>query len=331
MKPLIERKITYVIIDENIITRYPFKEYLQPGRFYILKATEENKTMGKAEEIIDEIIKMDSKKNTLLIAIGGGIVQDLTCFIASILYRGINWVLVPTTLLAQTDSCIGSKSSINYKHFKNLVGTFYPPSEIIVSPTFLDSLTMKDYCSGLGEIVKIQLMISQDNYRDFSDNVEKLLNRDYNLLMTFVKRTLAYKKGLIEEDEFDAGIRNILNYGHTFGHAIETSTEYFVPHGQAVSIGILIANKISEKMGLITKQYEEEVFSTIVKIISPEFKKSQILETERIVSSMKMDKKFTGTHNCILLGEGGARMHKNVEETLIKDAMDEVRTQLEKQ
>lgn len=304
---------------------YNFESKLPPQRYYILNAIEENKTLNVGERIIDELIKMDSKKKTTLIAIGGGIVQDLTCFIASILYRGIDWVLVPTTLLAQTDSCIGSKSSINYKKYKNLIGTFYPPSEIVNCMQFLKTLSKRDYFSGLGEIVKIQLMISKSNFYDFKENLDKIIDRDYTELLRFIKRTLEYKKKLIELDEFDTGIRNTLNFGHTFGHAIESATHYYVPHGQAVSIGILIANRISIQQRLIDNMYEMEIQNCIQKIISPEYQISSVYNVDLILDSMKMDKKFTGSHNCILLTESnGAKMYSEIDENLIRTAMNYV-------
>ena len=320
---VLNKENTYAIIDRNILNNNLIPINLDRIPHYILDATEENKTLAKAEEIIDELIKLKSKKNTHLVAIGGGIVQDLTCFIASVLYRGIDWTLVPTTLLAQTDSCIGSKSSINYKHFKNLVGTFYPPTNIYISPRFLDSLTDKDYRSGLGEIIKIQLMKSKKDYLNFSDNVELLLSRDPSTVIQFIETTLDFKKKLIEEDEFDTGIRNTLNFGHTFGHAIETVTNYYVPHGQAVAIGVMIANKVSLKLGLIPREYEHEISTTLLKIISEEFKQKGLFDGKMIVSSMKMDKKYTGTHNCILLTDSGARMFKNVDESVLISSIDE--------
>ncbi len=319
----------YLIIDRNIIKNNLIRYDLERIPHYILDATEENKTLTKAEEIIDNLIQLKSKKNTHLVAIGGGIVQDLTCFIASILYRGIEWTLVPTTLLAQTDSCIGSKSSINYKHFKNLVGTFYPPTKIYISPIFLRSLTDKDYRSGLGEIVKIQLMKSESCYRSFAKEIDLLLTRDTPTVLKYIEATLDFKKQLIEEDEFDTGIRNTLNFGHTFGHAIESVTDYYVPHGQAVAIGLMIANKISVKKGLISESYERDISSTLSKIISKEFKQPGLLDVHKIVSSMKMDKKYTGAHNCILLTDCGAKMFKGVDEAVLIAGMEQALKDLE--
>lgn len=325
IEPLILGDNTYVIADENIIKLYPeIHKTVLKQHHTIIQATEENKTLETAEHIIDELIGMDSRKKTNLVALGGGIIQDLTCFIASTIYRGINWTLVPTTLLAQTDSCIGSKSSINYKQYKNIIGTFYPPTEIIICPLFLKSLTNRDYYSGLGEIAKIQLMISPENFFNFSKDLEKILKHDYLKTIEYMESTLSFKKNLIELDEFDTGIRNTLNFGHTFGHAIETTTNYYVPHGQAVSIGILIANKISVMNNLISSEYEQTVRVTLYRIISEEYKNGSIFNIDKIIRSMKMDKKYTGTHNCILLTEDGAKMFNNIPEKDIIQAMESV-------
>lgn len=315
----------YFIVDENILPHYQISDWLPEERTFIVTAVEENKTLDTASRIIDCLVTMDSKKKTNLVAIGGGIVQDITCFVASVLYRGINWTLVPTTLLAQTDSCIGSKSSINYKGFKNLLGTFYPPTKIVNCSIFLTGLSDKDYLSGLGEIAKIQMMRSKEDFRNFSNSLENILARDYEETYQFVNSTLGYKKMLIEEDEFDAGVRNILNFGHTFGHAIESATRYLVPHGQAVSIGIMIANHISVEKGLIDMDYCMEIENTLQKIISRDFKNPDLYSADDIIGAMKMDKKYTGAHNCILLTEEGAKMFEGVDTNSIRDAITQIK------
>jgi len=325
MSELIEKvshiENAYTIIDKNIYNMYKKDlNCLLEDNYYVLEATETNKTLDVAKTIIDKIVLLDSRKETKIVAIGGGITQDLSCFVSSIIYRGVKWYLIPTTLLAQTDSCIGSKSSINMTPYKNLLGTFYPPTEIFLCTDFLRSLPEKEYYSGLGEIIKCSLLSGQERFTEFANNLGRVLNRDYDRLKEEINKTLIYKRELIEADEFDMGIRNILNYGHTFGHAIESASEYKVPHGQAVSIGILIANNVSLGRGLISKEYNDSIAESVRRILSADLISDETFDLSKIISNMKKDKKYNKHHNCILLGPAGADKYP-VSETEISDSL----------
>jgi len=314
----------YVIIDKNVSDRYGtrLKDILGKN-VHFFDANENNKTIDGAKVIIEDMVQLESKKATSIIAIGGGITQDISCFIASILYRGINWYFVPTTLLAQTDSCIGSKSSLNLIPYKNVLGTFFPPKKIFICAEFLETLSDKEYNSGLGEIVKCALLEGKATFDALANNIDSVINRDYKNLQTEIKRTLNYKKELIEIDEFDNDIRNLLNFGHTFGHAMESVSEYKIPHGQAVSIGLLIANDISLQRGYISQEFNFSINNVIVKIISKNLLDEKYFDHEKILFSMKKDKKYSTTHNCILLEQNGANKHP-VQNLEIKSALRNV-------
>lgn len=291
----------FVIIDKTVYEKYNdvLKILYNNENLFVLDSKEENKTLQTAMEIINIMMKMESKRNTKLIAIGGGIVQDVSCFVATILYRGIDWYLIPTTLLAQTDSCIGSKSSINYNDSKNLLGTFYPPTKIFIDIGFLDSIQRREYYSGLGEVLKCSIMQGKNVYYEMKSNIDKILAGDKVTLIHEIKKTLAFKKSIIEIDEFDRNVRNIMNYGHTFGHAIESATEYAIPHGQAISIGIAIANEVSVNRGYITKEYASDIFEVIKKIVDSI---DIVPSSDSVLHFMKSDKKYRGgMHTCILL------------------------------
>ena len=295
----------FVVIDKIVHEKYGhiLEDLYDEGNLFVLDSREENKTLQAAMEIIDIMMKMESKRNTKLIAIGGGIVQDVSCFVSTVLYRGIEWYLIPTTLLAQTDSCIGSKSSINYNNSKNLLGTFYPPTKIFIDLGFLDSIQRREYYSGLGEILKCSIMQGKEVYYETRFNIDKILTGDKDALIHEIKKTLAFKKSIIEIDEFDRGIRNIMNYGHTFGHAIESATEYAIPHGQAVSIGIAVANEVSVNRGYITAEYANDIFGVLKKIID---NIDIVPPPESVLHYMKNDKKYKGgMHTCILLSGDG--------------------------
>ena len=308
----------FVVIDKIVYEKYGnvLEGLYDEENLFVLDSKEENKTLQTAMEIIDIMMKMESKRNTKLIAIGGGIVQDVSCFVATILYRGIDWYLIPTTLLAQTDSCIGSKSSINYNDSKNILGTFYPPTKIFIDVGFLDSIKRREYYSGLGEVLKCSIMQGKDAYYEMKSNIDGILAGDKVALTNEIKKTLTFKKSIIEIDEFDRDIRNIMNYGHTFGHAIESATEYAIPHGQAVSIGIAIANEVSVNRGYITAEYASDIFDVIKKMID---NIDIIPSSDSILHYMKNDKKYMGRmHTCILLsGDRVERMNDVKDEEVL--------------
>ena len=242
------------VVDENVWAMHKDNALkpLSACRLLIQHISEEGKSLVSVQMLYDRIVELAPKKNMRLVSIGGGITQDITGFVASTLYRGIKWTFIPTTLLAQADSCIGGKTSLNYKDFKNLIGTFYPPSEIYLSAGFLPTLKEGDYLSGLGEVAKLSIIGGKKDAENFAASLDELLRRNYLALLPLLRRSLAIKKGYIEEDEFDSDRRNILNFGHCFGHAIESATNFAVPHGTAVVFGMLLSNIAASRRGLLS-------------------------------------------------------------------------------
>ena len=209
------------------------------------------------------------------------------------MYRGIKWIFVPTTLLAACDSCIGGKTSLNFGKFKNLLGTFFPPDEILIQPDFFQTLSQADLMSGLGEIVKFHVMMGEKGLTEMEEIVDALLRKDKSMLSKTVIQSLNFKKTFIEEDEFDKGKRILLNFAHTFGHALEVSSNYEIPHGSAVALGMLAAGCVSEKRNLLDQKIQNRVLNIVKKIIS--FKlKLEWLNSEVLAKAIKMDKKQTG-------------------------------------
>ena len=243
------------IIDRKVFNLYEheFSSIILNFRYLLIDCNEENKTIDYSQNVINSLLSIKIRRNDRLIAFGGGITQDIVAFIASIIFRGIKWVFFPTTLLAQCDSCIGSKSSINFESYKNLIGTFKPPSDVFIYNKFLNSLTDSEIKSGIGEMFHYFLTDGTKLANELSLNYQKLFtNRDK--LFYFIYNSLIIKKKIIEIDEFDDSIRHIFNYGHTFGHALEAITNYSIPHGQAITLGLDIANYISCKMNIISKE-----------------------------------------------------------------------------
>lgn len=273
---------THFIIDKNVVNHLPYIPY----NSLIIEATEKAKSYENILPLIQKLANSGLKRNSKICGIGGGIIQDITCWVATTYMRGIPWTFVPTTLLAQADSCIGSKSSINLKSFKNILGSFNPPEAIAIDTSFLSTLTEGEIKSGLSEIVKLMIING-----DSSDIILKETNkRNFDYL---VFNALQIKKLFVEEDEFDRGIRNILNYGHCFGHAIESCTKFKIPHGVAVAMGMDIANHL-------TDETFADRFHPILHSLYSAYNDIP-LNITNILKAMKHDKKNTSSNLSIIV------------------------------
>ena len=243
-----------------IISDLFFKNILEKKltNVYYLDPTEDSKEISEVIKLLSEILKHYEELPKQIYSIGGGIIQDISGFIASMIKRGIKWTFIPTTMASQCDSCIGSKISLNLGGIKNQLGLFYSPEKVIVLPNLLNSLPVREYWAGFGEIMHyfIQKPNADDIAlaREYSDVLIKNLKPSTNLLTKVLNRSLNIKKKFIEVDEFDKSERKALNFGHTIAHALEYSTNNKIPHGIAVLIGIKIILNFSENMN----QYKSE-------------------------------------------------------------------------
>ncbi len=213
-----------------------------------IAADEEAKSLERMTDVIVQLRQRRATRATELIAVGGGVVQDVTAFVASIYMRGLPWTYVPTTLLAMTDSCIGGKSSINVGCYKNIVGTFYPPAAVLIDPALTATLSAEQRAAGLCEAAKICLCRGVDSFERYLA-MRPSLEADERTLAGVCDHSLRAKKWFIEVDEFDQNERLLLNFGHTFGHALEAASGFAVSHGIAVGLGMLAALRLGEAMG----------------------------------------------------------------------------------
>lgn len=303
----------YIIVDNKIKRLYEqhLSTSLNKFQHIGIDATEPQKSYQGIMPIIQILIEKGFRKNHRLVAIGGGITQDITAFIASIMYRGVQWIFFPTTLLAQGDSCIGSKTSINFGEYKNQVGGFYPPNKIFIYPNFIDTLSEAEMKSGLGEILHYFIVSGKEDFLLYRELYQKAF-ADKNALSKIIARSLEIKKKYIEVDEFDQNIRQVFNYGHSFGHAIESLTHYRVPHGIAVSFGMDMANFISVKMGLIPWKVRNEI-RAVVETIWDGYHIDDI-NIDLFKKALSKDKKNVGTKLGLILNKGYGKIFKNVME-----------------
>ena len=285
---LIDQENTITIIDSNVNKLYP---NLQRNSNTVIECTEEAKTLNGASIILSKLSFLKANVRTKLVVIGGGVLQDVVGFCASIYSRGVEYILVPTTLLAQTDSCVGGKTSINFESRKNILGTFYPPSQIIIYPEFLNTLNKVDYISGLGEIYKFHILQNKiDQFNPYSNIESMILNG------------LQYKIDILSRDEFDKGERKFLNYGHTFGHALESVSNHEIPHGLAVILGSMIATRLASKLEYQVNNYDI-ILDKGVSLIrdSKLVLKSEWFDLNKLLSIIKSDKKSTGKLTMVLV------------------------------
>lgn len=299
-----------IMIDANVRSLYRERvdEILDSSHHIVFEATEEQKSYLQLAPIIDALIQNGFKRNHRLIAIGGGITQDVVGFIASVMYRGVNWVFYPTTLLAQCDSCIGSKTSINFGKYKNQIGTFYPPLEVVIDLGFLDTLPDLAIRSGLGEMMHYYLIAGEQDFQRIRSEY-RLSLQDSQVLEGLIARSLEIKKGFIEIDELDRAERQVLNYGHSFGHAIETLTDYEIPHGVAVSYGMDVANFISVKLGYISEDLRQEIREVLaLNWAGEDFRAVDDLHS--FEEALRKDKKSVGSQVRVILTKGLGRMFK---------------------
>jgi 3-dehydroquinate synthase len=246
----------FIIIDLNVSRLWPQLNSHANHSMPVL-AIEENKTLSTCAELIEGLRAQGANRSSSFCAFGGGIIQDLATFTASVYMRGIQWTYVPTTLLGMVDSCIGGKSSINVGPYKNIAGNYYPPKKIIIDIDFCKTLDLSEFQAGLCEAIKICFAARGDQFEKylnlFSDQSIFLSSEQ---LLSVISLSLATKKQFIENDEFDFGPRLLLNFGHTFGHAIEAATDFKMTHGIAVGMGMLAEIKLAMLTGVVVLEAE---------------------------------------------------------------------------
>jgi 3-dehydroquinate synthase len=287
------------------------------GDLIIVETNEDLKSWRGLEKIFDEFAAKKVNTQTKLVVIGGGVLQDAVGFCASVYCRGIEYYLVPTTLLSQIDSCIGGKTSINYGSRKNILGTFYPPKEILICEDWLCGLSKENFCSGLGELFKFDILRNKIQ----ESKVVELISGNENVLH-HIYESLNYKISILEIDEFDKKERKYLNFGHTFGHALEITSNYKLSHGYAVVIGCLIALKISVDF----YNYDKEDFALALNLAKIILKNTINIEEnwfdyDSLMECVKSDKKNTGFLNMVLLKDNKPVIQKIDDYSIIKEAL----------
>lgn len=269
----------------------------------LLPDGEEFKTLQSLETVYDELIRNNFDRSTGLIALGGGVIGDMVGFAAATFLRGIPFIQVPTTLLAQVDSSVGGKTAVNHPLGKNLIGAFYQPELVLIDVATLDTLEPREVSAGLAEVVKYGVIKDENFFSWLEANYSQLQNRQVDALITAVKRSCQIKADIVEVDEKEGSVRAYLNYGHTFGHAIEALSGYGQwKHGEAVAVGMVVAAKISQEQGLCDRTDVERIVALLKALSLPVEPPNHSLDD--YVSAMQRDKKVKHGTLTLVLNQG---------------------------
>lgn len=259
----------------------------------VLPDGEQYKTLGTLNTIFDALLKHRHDRSTTLIALGGGVVGDITGFAAACYQRGVNFIQIPTTLLAQVDSSVGGKTAVNHVLGKNMIGAFHQPQCVLIDIATLQSLPKREYRAGLAEVIKYGLITDLDFFVWLEENMSRLLAREDGAVLYAVEHSCRLKAYVVSADERESGLRAILNLGHTFGHAIETHEGYGEwLHGEAVAAGMCMAADLSRRLGWISGADQERVISLMAQADLPTTPPE--IATEQFLTLMAVDKKALG-------------------------------------
>ncbi len=313
-----------IVTDKNVAPLYldKVKDILSECFCFvdeiILTPGEENKNTDSIAHIYEKAIQDDFDRNDFMVALGGGVVGDMTGFAAATYMRGIRFIQIPTTLLSQVDSSIGGKTGVDFRAYKNMVGAFHMPSLVYSAVSTLKSLDAVQYASGMGEVIKHSIIKDKDYFRFLTDNLEGLRNRDMDVLMETVYQSNVIKKEVVEKDPKEKGERQLLNFGHTLGHAIEKCSDFSYSHGQCVAFGCLAAMHISD----VTTGEENKAVCDLMKAVGLQTVLKP-MDHQAILAATRKDKKMDkGRVRFILIHSlGNAYIDNNVSDESMLDAL----------
>jgi 3-dehydroquinate synthase len=293
-KYLPEGKKIVVITDENLYKHY--SKYFSEYPVVQIGLGEPNKTMQTLEHIFSEFIRYEVDRSSFVVAVGGGIVCDVAGYAASSFMRGVRFGFVSTTLLSQVDASVGGKNGVNFQGYKNMIGVFAQPEFVICDVTMFKTLDNKEFISGFAEIIKAAAIRDAALFDYLEANVDKALNYDAEVLEKLIYESVAIKARVVQNDEKEKGERKILNFGHTFAHSIEKNLGGL--HGEAVSIGMVLASKASVKMGLLKPADAERIETLLVKYKLPV---KLNLSKDKVYDAVLKDKKRDGDYISLIL------------------------------
>lgn len=317
-----------VVTDANVAARYldPVLDALGLTRehAFVLPAGETQKTLANAELLLDWLLASRIARDGVLIALGGGVIGDLTGFVAAIYQRGIAFVQMPTTLLSQVDSSVGGKTGVNHPRGKNLIGAFHQPAGVWIDSALLDSLPEREYLSGLAEVVKYGVILDATFFAELEATADALCRRDPGVLVTVVARCCRLKADVVAQDEREeTGLRAVLNYGHTFAHAFEAVGGYGGwLHGEAVAAGMACAGRLAERLGRVDQTFTARQLELLRQFDLPTAPKPA-WPADQLIESMRRDKKAAAGRLRFVLPTrmGHVELVDGVPESLVREVL----------
>lgn len=306
-----ERKVC-IITDSNVAPLYQnevqkiLEEIFSYCTTYVFTAGEEHKNTDTVGNAYEHLIKNSFDRKDLLVALGGGVVGDLTGFTAATYLRGIDFIQLPTTLLSQVDSSIGGKTGVDFMQYKNMVGAFYMPKLVYMNLTTLKTLPEQQFFSGMGEILKHGQIKNATYFSKVTNNYEKIVSQDICALEEMIYGSCQIKRDVVQRDPKEQGERALLNFGHTIGHAIEKLSDFRLLHGECVALGMISAGYISMKYGSYTEEAFQQLTESIANFQLPICLTQSSFTAEDILNATRLDKKMeSGRIKFILLSEPG--------------------------
>jgi len=290
-----------------------------------IPAGESSKNMATVMDISSRLLDLGADRETLLIALGGGVVGDLTGFIASVYMRGVSYIQIPTTLIGQVDSAIGGKTAVDLPQGKNLLGTFYQPRAVFVDLNFLETLPEKEFNNGLAEIIKYGIIEDEKLFRLLEEDMAAIKSGDAAQLLKIIETCCRIKKSIVEIDEHEQGLRRILNFGHTLGHAFEAVSDYTLSHGEGVALGMVAASRLSVKMQYLSEDSALRVERVIARAGLPTRVRTAF-DPQAVINRLKMDKKKKddAVHFVLVKKIGMPFVNGSVTDQLISDILEEM-------
>lgn len=292
------RKIC-IVSDSHVAKHYLsevtalFQEISPKVTSFVFEAGEEQKSLDTVRQLYESLILEHFERRDILVALGGGVVGDLTGYTAATYLRGIDFIQIPTSLLAQVDSSIGGKTGVDFDSYKNMVGAFHQPKLVYINTTTLKTLSTRQFLSGMGEVVKYGVITDAPFYQWIEEHKEQILSLEDEVIKEMIYRSCDNKRRVVEEDPKEKGIRALLNYGHTLGHAIEKLTHFQYLHGECVGVGSILAARICYNKGLITKKELTSLEELVSYFSCPHIKEyvaDEVLETIRSDKKMSAGK-----------------------------------------
>jgi len=287
----------YVIVTDSNVNRL-YGQTMQDGMeraglkasVIEIPAGESSKNISVVMDVAGGLLAQGADRETMLVALGGGVVGDLTGFIASVYMRSVPYIQIPTTLIGQLDSAIGGKTAVDLPQGKNLLGTFYQPRAVFADVNFLDTLPDREFRNGLAEMIKYGIIEDENLFRRLEEDMDAVISRDPALLMKIIETCCRIKKSIVEIDEREHGLRRILNFGHTLGHALEAASEYKLSHGEGVALGMIAAARLSTMMNYLPVDESGRVKSVIAKAGLPTTIDAAFT-TDEVIRCFRADKK----------------------------------------